>query len=88
MRQAQPEPGWIVVTGATGYVGSRLIPMLLDAGHRVRAVSRSLEKLRSRSWAANANVELVAADVDDVASIGSILEDCSVAYYFVHSMNG
>ena len=41
----------ILVTGATGYVGGRLIPALLDAGYWVRAMGRSLEKMGCRPWA-------------------------------------
>ena len=53
----------ILVTGATGYVGGRLIPALLDAGHRVRAMGRSLEKIGCRPWAGHSRVELVQGDV-------------------------
>ena len=74
----------IVVLGATGYIGSRLIPRLLEKGHKVRAVSRSLAKMESRYWAAD--VELVPADLLNEASLENALKGCEVAYYLVHSM--
>lgn len=77
----------VLVTGATGYVGSRLILRLLDAGYKVRATARSVKKLRGRSWAKHENVELVAADVLDLNSLVEAAEGCAVAYYLVHSMN-
>lgn len=77
----------MAVLGATGYVGSRLIPRLLDAGYRVRAVARNPEKLRSRSWAGNPLAELAAADVFDRAALTEALRGCQAAFYLVHSMN-
>lgn len=77
----------VVVLGATGYVGSRLIPRLLAQGYRVRAVARNPEKLRSRSWAANPLAELATADVFDRAALTEALRGCQAAYYLVHSMN-
>ncbi|NMC48756.1 MAG: NAD(P)H-binding protein, partial [Desulfovibrio sp.] len=77
----------ILVTGATGYVGGRLVPRLLDAGRRVRAVGRSLDKLGARPWAFHPNVELVQADLADLSSTRAALAGCETAYYLVHSMH-
>jgi uncharacterized protein YbjT (DUF2867 family) len=77
----------VAVLGATGYVGSRLIPRLLDAGYPVRAVARNPDKLRSRSWAGHPRAELVAADVFDRSSLTEAVRGCQAVYYLVHSMN-
>ncbi len=76
----------ILVTGATGYVGGRLIPALLDAGYTVRAMGRSLEKLACRPWGHHPKVELVKGDVLDKNSLERSLSDCWASYYLVHSM--
>ena len=78
------KPIW--VTGATGYVGGRLIPALLEAGHRVRAMGRSLDKLGCRPWAHHPRVELVRGDVLDRDSLDQAAAGCHAAYYLVHSM--
>ncbi|VAX20760.1 Putative nucleoside-diphosphate-sugar epimerase [hydrothermal vent metagenome] len=77
----------VLVTGATGYVGGRVVLRLIDAGYKVRATGRSLAKLKSRAWAKNAQVELVASDALDMESIKRAADGCWAAYYFVHSMN-
>ncbi|MEK6196372.1 MAG: SDR family oxidoreductase, partial [Deltaproteobacteria bacterium] len=76
----------ILVAGATGYVGGRLIPALLEAGYTVRAMGRSLEKLACRPWGHHPKVELVKGDVLDVESLKKALSGCGAAYYLVHSM--
>ncbi|HMO10842.1 MAG TPA: SDR family oxidoreductase [Actinotalea sp.] len=72
------------VTGVTGYVGGRLVPELLDAGHRVRAVARHPSRLRDRPW--YDDVEAVAADSGDLDAIRAALEGVDVAYYLIHSL--
>lgn len=76
----------ILVTGATGYVGGRLIPALLEAGYRVRAMGRSLDKLGCRPWARQPQIELVQGDVLDRRSLADACKGCRAAYYLVHSM--
>jgi len=77
----------ILVTGATGYVGTRLVPKLLEAGFHVRAVGRSLDKLACRPFAAHPNVELAQADMLDLAAMRRAADGCGAAYYLVHSMH-
>lgn len=76
----------VLVVGATGYVGGRLVPKLLEAGYRVRAMARSLAKLANRPWASHTNVELVEGDVQDLDSLRRATAGCWAAYYLVHSM--
>ncbi|MBZ0167758.1 MAG: SDR family oxidoreductase [Candidatus Omnitrophica bacterium] len=77
----------ILVLGATGYVGGRLVPRLLQEGHHVRASGRSKEKLRSRAWASDPNVELVEVDVHDPDSLRTASQGIDIVFYLVHSMN-
>jgi uncharacterized protein YbjT (DUF2867 family)/uncharacterized protein YndB with AHSA1/START domain len=77
----------VLVTGPTGYVGGRLVPMLLDSGYRVRAVGRSLTKLQSRPWANRPNLEMAKADVLDYESLAKAAWGCRAAFWLVHSMN-
>ncbi len=76
----------VLVTGATGYVAGRLIPLLLDAGYRVRAMGRTIEKMTGRPWGKDANVELVTGDIMDTGSLQKAVAGCGTIYYLVHSM--
>jgi len=79
----------VLVTGATGYIGGRLVPRLLAAGYRVRCLARTPKKLEKRSWANDPRVEIVRGDLDDGLSDGSLdraFVGVSSAYYLVHSM--
>jgi len=77
----------IVVLGATGYVGGRLVPKLLEEGYCVKACGRSQDKLKSRFWARHPHVELAEVDVQDPQSLFRALKDADIVFYFVHSMN-
>ena len=77
----------IAVTGATGYIGGRLVPRLLEAGYAVRCLVRSPRKLRNRAWAGNPNVQVAQADLSDAQSLATKLEGCEAAFFLVHSMN-
>lgn len=70
----------VLVTGATGFIGRRLVPALLDAGHDVRAMTRRPEKYDGPG-------EPVGADVMDADSLGPALDGVDVAIYLVHSLD-
>src|SRR6476469_1123139 len=73
----------ILVTGATGYVGGRLVPRLLDAGHSVRCLVRDSSRLDGRPWE---GVEVAQGDMLDRDTLPPALEGIDVTYYLVHSM--
>jgi uncharacterized protein YbjT (DUF2867 family) len=73
----------VLVTGATGYIGGRLVPMLTAAGHTVRCVARDPGRLADRFE----NAEVVRGDVFDEASLRAAMAGCDTAYYLVHSMS-
>ena len=58
----------ILVTGASGYIGGRLVPRLLDAGYQVRCLARSPKKLEARAWSRHPNVEILQGDLNDPVS--------------------
>jgi uncharacterized protein YbjT (DUF2867 family) len=73
----------VLVAGATGFVGSHLVPALLAEGHRVRCLSRNPDRARAR---VPATAEIVEGDVHDAASLAVAFAGMDTAYYLVHSM--
>lgn len=78
-----PHPGLTLLTGASGYVGGRLLRRLEEDGARLRCMSRRPGQLRGR---VAPETEVVAGDVDDPASLPAALAGVETAYYLVHSM--
>lgn len=72
------------MTGATGYVGGRLVPRLLAAGHEVRCLTRDARRLRDVPWAGQ--VEIAEGDVAEDAGLAEALRGVEVAYYLVHAL--
>jgi uncharacterized protein YbjT (DUF2867 family) len=73
-----------LVTGATGYVGGRLVPELLDRGYEVRALARNPDKLADIPW--RDRVEVARGDLADPGSLIEAFDGIDVVYYLVHSM--
>ncbi|GJF16512.1 hypothetical protein NGTWS1803_32720 [Mycolicibacterium cyprinidarum] len=73
-----------LVTGATGYIGSRLVPLLVERGHHVRAMARTPVKLSDAPWRERA--EVVRGDLTEPESLTTAFNDVDVVYYLVHSM--
>ncbi|MCD4525790.1 NAD(P)H-binding protein [Nocardioides sp. cx-173] len=74
----------VLVTGATGYVGSRLVPSLLAAGHDVVAAARDLDALDRFAW--SDRVERRYLDVEDTVSVHLAVREVDALFYLVHSM--
>jgi uncharacterized protein YbjT (DUF2867 family) len=76
----------VVVTGATGYIGGRLVPELLGRGHEVVCAVRSPEKLSGRAW--SDQVEVAEIDVFAPDTLRAAFADADAVYFLVHSMDG
>jgi uncharacterized protein YbjT (DUF2867 family) len=76
----------ILVTGATGYIGGRLIPRLLERGHQVRVLVRDPDRIRGRAWADR--VEVFTGDLLHRNTLSGLCNGIDAAYYLVHSMRG
>ncbi|WP_430869172.1 SDR family oxidoreductase [Demequina aurantiaca] len=86
--RAQPHPDGsfplVLILGATGYIGGRLVPRLLAGGYRVRVLSRSSGRIQALPWADD--VETVEGDAADPEAMDLAMRDVDIVYYLVHSM--
>ncbi|WP_291379051.1 SDR family oxidoreductase [Demequina sp.] len=80
-----PAP-WVLVLGATGYIGGRLVPRLLAGGYRVRTLTRSSERIAALPWANE--VEVVEGDAADPDAMDRAMDGVDIVYFLVHSMTG
>lgn len=84
-----PEPlelRCVAIAGATGYIGGRLAPRLIDDGFKVRCLVRAPGKLAGRDWAKRPEVEVRQSNLEDAAALARDLVGCEAAFYLVHSM--
>jgi uncharacterized protein YbjT (DUF2867 family) len=77
-------PKLILVTGASGYIASRLIPQLLERGYSIRTFARRSQRLQSRSWFDQ--VEVAEGDVMNPSTLEPALVGVDTAYYLIHNM--
>ncbi len=82
-----PSPQPVAIAGATGYIGGRLAPRLIEDGYSLRCLVRSPAKLLGRAWAGNPLVEVRKSDLSDRASLTADLAGCGAAFYLIHSMS-
>lgn len=79
-------PGIALVTGASGYIGGLLTPVLLQRGWHVRVLSRSADSVRRLPW--GRDVDVVEGDASEAKDVRQALDGVDVAYYLLHSMDG
>src|SRR5512136_3408445 len=76
----------ILVTGATGYIGGRLVPRLLEGGYQVRCFVRDPNRLRGFPW--SGSLEISEGNALDESGLVSAMQGISTAYYLIHGMQG
>ncbi len=74
----------VLVTGSSGYIGGRLVPLLIEKGMTVRCMTRDPRKLEGR-WQ---DAEIVSADAEDLSSLLRAMKGVDIAYYLIHAMEG
>jgi len=82
---SQPNSGPVAVVGASGYIGGRLVPKLLNSGYQVRAVSRSRKKLSGRPYSSHPGLEMAEADALDQTSLEKALQGCQVVFDLIQA---
>ncbi|RZM29791.1 MAG: SDR family oxidoreductase [Pedobacter sp.] len=77
----------ILLTGATGYIAQRLLPILLDQGHEIVCSVRDAARFNKSKYPPESKIEVIEADLLDQKTLSSIPKDIDAAYYLVHSMS-
>jgi uncharacterized protein YbjT (DUF2867 family) len=77
----------ILVVGASGYVGSQLVPLLAQQGHNVTATGRDRKLLEKRAWSKFDNIQIVQLNLSNDTNLSLILKDIDVVYFLVHGMS-
>lgn len=77
----------VLVLGASGYVGARLVPFLIEDGYLVRSAGRTKGNMQKRPWSNHESVDICEADALDRETLKKSCEGCRYAYYLVHSMD-
>lgn len=77
----------ILVVGASGYVGSHLVPELANAGYRVKATARNIKLLEQRGWQEIDNIEIHQLDLDTPDNLDTLLSNTDIVFFLVHGMN-
>ncbi|WP_062078811.1 SDR family oxidoreductase [Demequina globuliformis] len=75
----------VLVLGATGYIGGRLVPRLLAGGYQVRVVARSTRRIHAQPW--GGLVDIVEGDAQDATVMDAAMRDVDTVYYLIHSMS-
>jgi len=76
----------VLLTGATGYIGKRLLPVLVEKGHEVICCVRDVKRFNPPD-SLRSKIEIIELDLLDKASLSNIPNDIDGAYYLVHSMS-
>jgi len=77
----------VLVVGASGYVGSQLVPLLAQNGYNVTATGRDIKLLEKRAWSKLDNIELVQLNLAANTDLSLILKDIDLVYFLVHGMS-
>ncbi|MFM6965874.1 MAG: NAD(P)H-binding protein, partial [Rhodoluna sp.] len=84
LKSSSGQPALCLVTGATGYIGGRLVVELLNHGYRVRVLARNPERLKDHPWIDR--VEVAAGDANDERALTNAMAGVDVAYYMLHAL--